>query len=237
MITGTTGQRTTDDERETGSMRVTSMQVGTLRVQSRAFGNSCTKGLLIVRGLIDGKEIEAVVDTGPHSLLSDLIVQELGLDIQPCDIVIKAVNSKAVPVSGITTTDLCVGLWQEKCDLVVVGLDDFDLILGNDFLFLHRKKVEAVKAVPSSYSSSRDGEHSPHIEEMEKKWAEAQQELVAGLGKTASEILPKKEKGYEGQQSDDVDCYEKVLMRDTSNGKVSKVTPMRALTPVSGGSL
>ncbi|KAK4429052.1 hypothetical protein Salat_1205200 [Sesamum alatum] len=68
-----TDLRQTENEHETGSMQVTSIEVGALRVQSRAWGNSCTKGLLIVKGLIDGEEIEAVADMGAtHSLISNL---------------------------------------------------------------------------------------------------------------------------------------------------------------------
>ncbi|KAK4421893.1 hypothetical protein Salat_2139900 [Sesamum alatum] len=124
----------TDDELEIGSMWITSMHVGALRVQSRACRNSCTKGLLLVKDLVAGEEVKAVVDTGAmHSLILDRIIKDLGLDVKPCGSVLKAVNSKVVLVSRITTTDLCIGSWKGECDLVAVGLDDFDVILGSDF--------------------------------------------------------------------------------------------------------
>ncbi|KAL0370709.1 UNVERIFIED_CONTAM: hypothetical protein Sangu_0389000 [Sesamum angustifolium] len=44
-----------------------------------------------------------------------------------------AVNSKAVPVSGIANTELSVGSWSGQCNFVVMGLDDFYVILDIDF--------------------------------------------------------------------------------------------------------
>ncbi|KAK4422086.1 hypothetical protein Salat_2159600 [Sesamum alatum] len=117
-----------------GPMWVSSMHIGALRVQSRACVKTCTKGLMIVKGLIAGEEVKTVVVTrATHSLISDRIVQELGLDVKPCDSMLKAVNSKADPVSAITTTNLCIRPWKGTCGFVAVRLDDFDVILGNNF--------------------------------------------------------------------------------------------------------
>ncbi|KAL0287591.1 UNVERIFIED_CONTAM: hypothetical protein Scaly_2759600 [Sesamum calycinum] len=44
-----------------------------------------------------------------------------------------AVNSKPTPVSGIANTELSVGSWSGQCNFVVMGLDDFYVILGIDF--------------------------------------------------------------------------------------------------------
>ncbi|KAL0413714.1 UNVERIFIED_CONTAM: Transposon Ty3-I Gag-Pol polyprotein [Sesamum radiatum] len=49
---------------------------------------------------------------------------------------IKAVNSEAKLIQGMASVDLKVGLWTGKCNLMVVPLDDFDVILRMDFMLL-----------------------------------------------------------------------------------------------------
>ncbi|KAK4404692.1 hypothetical protein Sango_0837800 [Sesamum angolense] len=124
----------TDSEQETGPARVGAMQLGTLQVQSRGCGEAQSKGLVMVPGRIHGKEMKALVDTGAtHNFVSDRVVQKLGLDVRTWDSRVKAVNSKAVPVSGVANVELCVGSWSGQCKFVAAGLDDFDVILGIDF--------------------------------------------------------------------------------------------------------
>ncbi|KAL0292386.1 UNVERIFIED_CONTAM: hypothetical protein Sangu_3254400 [Sesamum angustifolium] len=69
----------TDSEQETGPARVGAMQLGTLQVQSRGCGEAHPKGLVMVPGRINGKEIKALVDTGAtHNFVSDRVVRKLG---------------------------------------------------------------------------------------------------------------------------------------------------------------
>ncbi|KAK4434717.1 hypothetical protein Salat_0634500 [Sesamum alatum] len=123
------------DEGEPESARVNLLQVVAMRVKSRACGKSCNKGLMMVKVLINGKEQMSLVDTGAtHTLISDRVVQKLRLDVKQCDsVVVKAVNTKEVSGRGITTIGLTVGPWRGIRDFVFVVLDDFDVILGNDF--------------------------------------------------------------------------------------------------------
>ncbi|KAL0381184.1 UNVERIFIED_CONTAM: hypothetical protein Sangu_0182700 [Sesamum angustifolium] len=61
-------------------------------------GEAHPKGLVMVPGRINGKEIKALVDTGAtHNFVSDRVVRKLGLDVRTWDSRVKAVNSKAVP--------------------------------------------------------------------------------------------------------------------------------------------
>ncbi|KAK4397971.1 RNA-directed DNA polymerase [Sesamum angolense] len=53
-----------------------------------------------------------------------------------CSCRIKAVNSEAKPIQGVACVELKVSAWTGKCSLMVVSLDDFDVILGMDFLLL-----------------------------------------------------------------------------------------------------
>ncbi|KAK4404875.1 hypothetical protein Sango_0856100 [Sesamum angolense] len=103
----------TDSEQETGPARVGAMQLGTLQVQSRGCGEAHPKGLVMIPGRINGKEIKALVDTGAtHNFVSDRVVQKLGLDVRTWDSRVKAVNSKAVPVSGVANVKLSVNVWN-----------------------------------------------------------------------------------------------------------------------------
>ncbi|KAK4426934.1 hypothetical protein Salat_1462200 [Sesamum alatum] len=100
---------------------------------------TCSKALMMVTGVLDGKETNALAGTrATHNFVSDRIVQELGLDVKPCDSQVKAVISKAVPISEVANMELGVGPWEGQCDLLAVGLDDFNVILGNDF-FIYAK--------------------------------------------------------------------------------------------------
>ncbi|KAL0345996.1 UNVERIFIED_CONTAM: hypothetical protein Sradi_4430900 [Sesamum radiatum] len=127
----------TDGDSETEQIRVGALQLGALQAQSRACAEPRYKGLMMVAGRINGKEMKALVDTGTtNNFVSDRVIHKLGLDAKHCDSQVKAVNSKAVPVSGIANTELSVGSWNGQCDFMVVGLDDFDVILGIDFFIV-----------------------------------------------------------------------------------------------------
>ncbi|KAK4416775.1 hypothetical protein Salat_2503000 [Sesamum alatum] len=173
--------------------------VGALRVQSRACGNSCTKGLLIVKGLIAGEEIEA------------------------------AVNTKAVPVSGsqlrIYVLDrgkghVTIHPWLDGIYIADCKHPRFVREVYGKGESQTEKESKTVKAMSSHCSSSRDRDYSSNIvglccigkmhEEMDKRWAKAQQEFVVGHEKTTSVMLPKRKNGCIDRQSD-----------GTSDGKVS----------------
>ncbi|KAL0320233.1 UNVERIFIED_CONTAM: Retrovirus-related Pol polyprotein from transposon opus [Sesamum radiatum] len=79
----------------------------------------------------------AMVDTGAtHNFVTDREVQKLGLTLAHHSNRIKAVNSEAKPIQCVVCVELKVGLWTGKCNLIVVPLDDFDVILGMEFLLL-----------------------------------------------------------------------------------------------------
>ena len=51
----------------------------------------------------------------------------------------KAINSKALPIVGVSKrVPLKLGAWSREMDLVVVRMDDFDVVLGMDFLLEHK---------------------------------------------------------------------------------------------------
>ena len=51
----------------------------------------------------------------------------------------KAVNSTALPVVGVVKRAVIqLERWNDLVDFVVVGMDDFDVVLGMEFLLEHQ---------------------------------------------------------------------------------------------------
>lgn len=63
--------------------------------------------------------------------------------IEPCrkPLRMKAVKFEARPMKGGSDVSLVFGSWQGKCNLTIVPLDDFDLILGVDFILSAKVSV------------------------------------------------------------------------------------------------
>ncbi|KAL3527885.1 hypothetical protein ACH5RR_012541 [Cinchona calisaya] len=86
------------------------------------------------------KEHMRTVDATFDSLRQDLSlctrreVLRLKLELKEHGYRVKAVNSEAQPVLGVALVELTLGPWSGKCSLMVVPLDDFDLILGKEFM-------------------------------------------------------------------------------------------------------
>ncbi|KAL0307325.1 UNVERIFIED_CONTAM: hypothetical protein Sradi_6149800 [Sesamum radiatum] len=95
------------------------------------------RGLLYFRVQINGEVVMAMLDTGAtHKFVADRDIQKLGLTLAQHSSRIKAVNSEAKLIQGVVCVDLKVGSWTGKCNLMVVPLDDFDVILRIDFMLL-----------------------------------------------------------------------------------------------------
>ncbi|GAV63450.1 gag-asp_proteas domain-containing protein, partial [Cephalotus follicularis] len=99
-------------------------------------------GMLYAHMMVQGQQVSTMVDTGAtHSFLAERIVTRLSLRMDKHTNRIKAVNSQAQAVVGMVHgVQIATGDWAEKVDLMVVPLDDFDLILGNDF-FIYEKVI------------------------------------------------------------------------------------------------
>ncbi|KAL0364744.1 UNVERIFIED_CONTAM: Retrovirus-related Pol polyprotein from transposon.6 [Sesamum angustifolium] len=99
------------------------------------------KGLMYVRVQINGKAVMAMLDSGAtHNFVADREIQKLGLTLAQHASRIKAVNS-AKPIQGAACVELKVGAWTGQCKLLAVPLDDFDVILGMDFMLLANAMV------------------------------------------------------------------------------------------------
>ncbi|KAL3501990.1 hypothetical protein ACH5RR_036439 [Cinchona calisaya] len=92
-------------------------------------------GLLYVQAKVNGMDVLAMVDTGAtHSFVTGREIRRLKLELNEHGYCIKAVNSEAQPVLGVASVELTLGPWSGKCSLMAVPLDNFDLILGKEFM-------------------------------------------------------------------------------------------------------
>ena len=96
-------------------------------------GNS--KGLSYVQVEMNGNGAEAMLDTSvTHNFVDESMVQQFGLNVSKCPSKINAVNSEAKPISGIAFgVRFMVGKWTGKVNFLIMKLDDFDVILSDEF--------------------------------------------------------------------------------------------------------
>ncbi|KAL0352121.1 UNVERIFIED_CONTAM: RNA-directed DNA polymerase [Sesamum calycinum] len=93
--------------------------------------------LLYVQVQVNGKVVMSMLHTGAtHNFLADREIQNLGLTLTQHSSRIKAVNSKVKSIQGVACVDLKMGSWTGNCNMMVVPLDDFDVILRMDFMLL-----------------------------------------------------------------------------------------------------
>lgn len=113
---------------------------------------------MFVNANINGKVAKSVmIDTGTtHNFISKAEAERLRLKIKKDISHMKAVNSKAMPTLGLSKgVPLKLGHWEGKTDLVVVPMDDFDVILGMNFL-LEKKVIP----IPNTHNLLIMGEKS-----------------------------------------------------------------------------
>ncbi|KAJ4722993.1 Retrotransposon protein, putative, Ty3-gypsy subclass [Melia azedarach] len=93
------------------------------------------RGLMYTSVHLNGHNIRAMIDTGAtNNFLAAREVQRLGLNVEGSSCAVRAVNSLDMVVQGIAISSLRVGDWEDKVRFSILPLEDFDLILGIEFL-------------------------------------------------------------------------------------------------------
>ncbi|XP_070004238.1 uncharacterized protein [Nicotiana sylvestris] len=92
--------------------------------------------LMFIEMKVNGKPIRAMIDTGAtHNYLASTQVERLGLVVGKGRGSVKAINSPPHPVGGIAKeVPVMLGPYEGKFNLRVVIIDDFELIVGLEFL-------------------------------------------------------------------------------------------------------
>jgi len=99
------------------------------------------KGLMFVDAIINSKPARGtMVDSGAtHNFISEQEARRLELKVEKDAGKMKAMNSEALPIVGVSKrVPLQVAEWTGNGDLVVVRMDDFDVVLGMEFLLEHK---------------------------------------------------------------------------------------------------
>ncbi|MBA0829514.1 hypothetical protein Goarm_014118 [Gossypium armourianum] len=94
------------------------------------------EGLMFVDINIAGQKWSALVDMGASDLfILEKAVKKLGLSIRKSNKKIKTVNSKEAPIVRVVrNVELQMDEWKGKKEFEVIHLDDYDYVLGLNFL-------------------------------------------------------------------------------------------------------
>jgi hypothetical protein len=97
--------------------------------------------LMYVKIRVNDREIIVMLDSGAtNTFVANRLVTLLGLRLSNIQTLMKAVNAKAQQILGMAySVPVVLDKCQGKHDLLVVTFDDFDVILGLDFL--NRAKI------------------------------------------------------------------------------------------------
>ncbi|XP_022975706.1 uncharacterized protein LOC111475733, partial [Cucurbita maxima] len=99
------------------------------------------KGLMFVDATINFQPNRStLIDSGAtHNFIADQEARRLGLTIGRDPGKMKAINSEALPIVGVSKrVPFKIGDWTGELDLVVARMDDFDVVLGMEFLLEHK---------------------------------------------------------------------------------------------------
>lgn len=107
-----------------------------------------SRGLMFVDLKINGRDTQAMIDTrATHNLITKSKARWLNLQLKDSSR-IEAINSIARPINGIAkSVPMELGTWTGKTNLMVIPMDNFQVILGIEFL-------QDNKVVPMPYLES-----------------------------------------------------------------------------------
>ncbi|XP_070013049.1 uncharacterized protein [Nicotiana sylvestris] len=96
--------------------------------------------LMHIEMKIGEKGMIAMVDTGAtHTFVSSSLVHKYGLSVSKYPSYMKTVNAKAQAIVGMAyNIPMSIGNWKGKVNLMVISLEDFEVILGIDFMRKNR---------------------------------------------------------------------------------------------------
>jgi len=99
------------------------------------------RGLMYVDAWVNQRAAKStMVDSGAtHNFMTETEARRLNLRWDKDAGKMKAVNSAALPITGVAKrTTVRLGEWSGPADFVIVKMDDFDVVLGMEFLLEHK---------------------------------------------------------------------------------------------------
>jgi len=132
-------QEEEEDNASVGMMQILGASATTETTSRR---NPERNRLEYVRMKIGGTEVLTMVDSGAsHNFMSEDTVRRLGLKFVPVEAHMKTVNSPPTAILGIDEkVDTVLGEWSGKVDFTIVRIDDYEAVLGMEFM----KQFEAM---------------------------------------------------------------------------------------------
>ena len=106
------------------------------------------RGLMYIDVVVAGRRLNALVDTGASDLfMSKQTAEKLDLHVQKANGFVKTINSKDTPIVGVAKgVQLKISNWSGKESISVIPIDDFNFVIGIDFL-------DRIRAVPVPFAS------------------------------------------------------------------------------------
>ncbi|KAL5838445.1 hypothetical protein ACOSQ3_015614 [Xanthoceras sorbifolium] len=233
------------EESYMGSLRI----LTAIKAQPAAPKARGSQGLMYLDVHINGKATRIMVDTGAtNSFVSEEEAMRLGLKVSKETGWLKAVNSKARPLIGMVRgVRISMGNWNGTIDLTVAPMDDFEVVLGMDFL-------EQVKVVPLPFlrsvamledtpciipASAKSGSKTPHLSALQLKKGLKKGEVtyLAAVkhdeGGVPTEELPKEIKKVLKEYKDvmPVELPKKLPPRREVEHQIELATGQQPLTP------
>jgi hypothetical protein len=86
--------------------------------------------------VLNGRMMQSLVDLGTSdNFLKTKVVKELGLTVSPCEAMVNTMNSKEKVVVGFASSvHIWLDKWEGWVNFTVIPMDEFEVILGKEFL-------------------------------------------------------------------------------------------------------
>ncbi|KAA0060640.1 uncharacterized protein E6C27_scaffold22G005260 [Cucumis melo var. makuwa] len=135
-------EREVDQTEEVDNPRMGALKfLSSLQKKVRETNTPVERGLMYVDTWINQKPTKStMVDSGAtHNFITEVEAKHLNLRWEKDAGRMKAVNSAALPIIGLVKrTMIRLRGWSGLVDFVVVKMDDFDVVLGMEFLLEHQ---------------------------------------------------------------------------------------------------
>ncbi|XP_060674828.1 uncharacterized protein LOC132804444 [Ziziphus jujuba] len=124
-------ERETQEHTQMGCLQL----LNSLKASPIPTNNTKNNSLMYVAARINGKDTQVMVDTGvSHNFIRKEEAMRFGLKLKS-QWWLKTMNAEVKPLDGMArNVELHLGTWQGNVNFSVAPMDDFDIVLGMEFL-------------------------------------------------------------------------------------------------------
>ncbi|KAG6627028.1 hypothetical protein CIPAW_15G094100 [Carya illinoinensis] len=150
--------------------------------------------LMFVEVLVNGKKSHAMVDSGAsHNFIKKEEATRLGIPLKKGQGWLKTVNSEAKPLDGVAHgVELQLGTWRGMVDFSVAPMDDFNIVLGMEFLRQFNAKTTQLLSAMQFKKGWKKGEVSylASMEEDEVKISSPPPKEIQRVLRDYEDVMP-----------------------------------------------